>query len=151
MRGCPGPPLTPLFVSKRSMHKPSDSWVDFGSWKQYCQSTSWRAKFSAIKFGKLESTISAHRSYIPCRVNTSHYAGRGMNTIFEAVFEEGEVWLCRVGYVGEQYSRDEVLRAMMESTVTAMRYISDHTFIPVPIRYNWRQGLNLSTLKENFN
>jgi hypothetical protein len=44
-----------------------------------------------------------------------------MNTNFEAVFEDGEVWLCRVGYVDAQYSC-AFLRAMMESTVTAMRY-----------------------------
>jgi aminoglycoside phosphotransferase (APT) family kinase protein len=78
--------------------------------------------------------MSAARNSKPCTINPNKFANGGMNVLIEAVFDDGRIWLCRAGYVGSQYNA-EFLRAMMNTTVTAMRYISEHTSLRIPEVY----------------
>ena len=86
-------------------------------------------------------------TYIPCRVNSTRFAGGGVRTIFEAEFEDGEIWLCRAGDVDWQcYSREFVRRAM-ESTISTMGYLSSHTSIPVPKVYAYESDIDQSSIR----
>ena len=124
------------------MSRPSDVWRDYGSWNKFCESY---PCFSSINFDKLASVISATRDCIPCTINTKKFASGGMNVLFEAVFDDGRVWLCRVGYVGSQYSA-EFVQAMMHTTVTAMRYVSELTSLRIPHVYAYEGNINTSEI-----
>jgi hypothetical protein len=82
---------------------------------------------------------------MPCTINPNKFACGGMNVLLEAVFDDGRIWLCRAGYIGSQYSA-EFLKAMMHTTVTAMRYVSEHTSLRIPEVYAYEGNIDKSAI-----
>jgi hypothetical protein len=120
------------------MKRPSDAWKDYGSWKGFCDSY---PNFSAIKFDALESMISRRRDSMACRVTSSKFVCGGLNVLFEAVFDDDKVWLCRAGWIGDEYS-STFLETMMYTTVTAMRYLAENSSLRIPEVYAYEGNKN---------
>ena len=65
--------------------------------------------------------------------------------LFEAVFDDNEIWLCRAGYVGSQYG-SRFLETMLHTTVTAMRYVSANSSLRIPKVYAYEGNLEKSVI-----
>lgn len=76
-----------------------------------------------------------------CRVNSSKFACGGLNVLFEAVFDDDKVWLCRAGWTGDKYS-STFLETMMYTTVTAMRYLAKNSSLRIPEVYAYEGNKN---------
>ena len=76
-----------------------------------------------------------------CHVTPNKFACGGVNVIFEVVFEDGTIWLCRVGYVGKEYS-SAFIEAMMQATVATMHYVSLKSAIRVPKVYSYQATMS---------
>jgi hypothetical protein len=63
------------------------------------------------------------------------------DVLFEAVFDDDKVWVCRAGWIGTQYS-STFLEAMMHTTVTAMRYLADNSSLRIPEVYAYEGNKN---------
>ena len=134
-------PMAKKFQNK-IMNRPSDNWTDYGSWSNFCKSN---PAFSSIEFEKLASMISANRNSMSCTVNSKKFICGGMNVLFEAVFDDNEIWLCRAGYVGSQYS-SKFLETMLHTTITAMRYVSANSSLRIPKVYAYEGNLEKSEI-----
>jgi hypothetical protein len=65
---------------------------------------------------------------------SSHFTHGSFHVVFEIVFDDGDVWVCRVRHVDpDETSR--YLEMTMESTVATMMYVKSSTTIPVPEIY----------------
>src|SRR6202022_4030227 len=109
------------------MFRPSDTWNDYGSWEGFCNQN---PQFAAIQFHNISTVASKHYD-MPCAVTPGKFEFGGLNVLFEVVFNDGVVWLCRAGWVSKEYSNKYVKR-MIESTVTTMRYLKTNSTIPIP-------------------
>ena len=68
-----------------------------------------------------------------------------MNVLYEVTFEDGVIWLCRAGWVGDEYS-DKYVKNMLESTVTTMRYLKSNSTLPIPDVYAYESDRAKSDL-----
>src|SRR5436190_18604066 len=77
---------------------------------------------------------------MPCTITPNKFACGGMNVLLEAVFEDNQIWICRIGYLQSKYGA-KFLEKMIHTTVTAMRYVSQHTTIKVPEVYAYEGNI----------
>ena len=87
---------------------------------------------------RIELTIVAStlRSGIRCSLGSKFVHGSA-HVVFEITFDDGCVWVCRVRHRDSDES-PQYLRMMMESTVASIRYVQQHTNIPVPEVYDYQ-------------
>jgi len=76
-----------------------------------------------------------------CRVTSTKFVCGGLNVLFEAVFDDDKIWLCRAGWIGPQYS-STFLETMMHTTVTAMRYLAENSSLRIPEVYAYEGNDN---------
>jgi hypothetical protein len=113
------------------MIRPSEVWKDYGTWEDFCKAQS---QFSSILIDKVPQLASKLNHGKSCNITPGKYEFGGLNVVCEVVFEDGLVWLCRVGWVKERWSAKYV-RSVIESAVTTMRYIKKYTDLPIPEVY----------------
>ena len=82
---------------------------------------------------------------MPCTITPTKFASGGMNVLLEAVFEDNQIWICRIGYLQSKYGA-KFLEKMIDTTVTAMRYVSKHTTIKVPEVYAYEGNIKTSPI-----
>jgi hypothetical protein len=111
------------------MFQPSEGWTNFGSWEKFCET---KPSFSAILVSKIPELASKYNHGKSCSITPGRYASGGLNVVFELVFEDDIVWLCRAGWIGYQ---NDYVKALMESTVATMRYLRKHSELPIPEVY----------------
>jgi hypothetical protein len=116
------------------MYRPSEIWKDYGSWGSFCQA---QPQFKPILFNEIPRVASKHNQGKSCYVTPGKFECGGLNVLCEVVFEDGDVWLCRAGWVRAKHSAKYV-QGLMESTVTTMRYIKKHSDLPVPEVYAYQ-------------
>lgn len=99
---------------------PSESWMNYGLWSEFCQSN---PTFSSIDYNKITLVVSNVREGIAYDVMPDKFVCGGMDIIFEVVFKDSTIWLCQVSYVGKKYS-SAFTEAMIHTTVIAMHYVA---------------------------
>jgi len=126
------------------MIRPSEAWTDYGSWEAALEKEGGRlARFTSIQFSKIAEVASRLNNGKRCVVTPGRFAWGGLNVVVEVVFEDDVVWLCRAG-CGE--FSDKYVEAMMESTVTTMRYLKSHSSLPIPEIYAYESKRSASEL-----
>jgi hypothetical protein len=115
------------------MSRPSDVWKDYGSWTNFCNEN---PQFSPILLSNVPKAASNHNQGKSCTVTPGKFAFGGLNVLCEVLFEDGIIWLCRAGWLGEEYS-DRYVKGMIESTVTTMRYLKTNSELPLPDVYGY--------------
>ena len=132
------------------MIRPSEVWKDYGSWEAFHEKEGGRlSRFANIQFSKIAEVASRLNSGKQCVVTPGRFAFGGLNVVVEVGFEDDVVWLCRVGWAnrpGSEEFTDKYVEAMMESTVTTMRYLKSHSSLPIPEIYAYESKPSASEL-----
>lgn len=108
-------------------HLPSDFWTGFDSWQG--DPDHWVGERVSRFLGDLDThalqqICTATRKGIACTISDRFACGTE-NVLKEIVYEDGVVWVARLAIKRQP---PEVIR----SEVTTMRYIKEHTTIPIP-------------------
>lgn len=90
--------------------------------------------FRVVNFTKLCEIASSHKCGLRCSVDEAVYARDGVNIVFELCFEDGTTWIARIR-IPDLSQPQSGIDGPLESEVTTMRYLAEHTSIPVPKVY----------------
>lgn len=113
------------------MSKPSDGWANT-DWNAFVQK---RSKFANVKRDQILIVASELRSGLPC-ILSPRFTDGSFHAIFEIIFEDGVIWICRVRHSDPEESLT-FLTLSIESTLAGMQYIRQHTTLPVPQIYSF--------------
>ena len=120
------------------MMRPSDSWPEI-SWSDFIKT---RPEFSNIELNRIPIAASALRSGVACTLSR-RFAHGSAHAVFEIVFDDGCVWMCRVRHRDPDES-PQYLRMMMDSTVAAIRYVQQYTNVPAPTVYHYQSDPSIN-------
>jgi aminoglycoside phosphotransferase (APT) family kinase protein len=96
------------------------------------------------KVADIETEASRLRNGMPCHMDLKHFNKGGFNIVFKIIFEDDQIWVCRIQFPDVLHSNDKDRASQEESQLKAlysqlgsMRYVKRHTKIPVPEIYGY--------------
>ena len=122
------------------MMRPSDSWPEM-NWNDFIKT---RPEFSHIKLNRIPIAASALRSGVACTLSRRFVHGSA-HAVFEIVFDDGCIWMCRVRHRDPDES-PQYLRMTMDSTVAAIRYVQQYTNVPAPTVYHYQSDPSINDI-----
>lgn len=104
--------------------QPSYNWEENQPWNEFVKEN---PKFAPINRDQIPLLAAQLRPGRSCVLSSKFTYGTS-NAVFEIVFDDGVVWVCRV----HQNDHPNYVKMIIESTVATMRYVKRNTTIPVP-------------------
>ena len=96
------------------------------------------AKFESLDRRKICRYVSSLRAEQSCIISDQFTHG-GFNLVIEIVFDDGVFWIARIRFDTDLADHQ---RRIMESEISTMQYVREHTTIPVPELHASDSGKN---------
>lgn len=92
----------------------------------------------------IEAEASRLRNGMPCHMDMEHFNKGGFNIVFKVIFEDEQIWVCRIQFPDtllytekQRLAHEETQLKALYSQLGSMRYVKRLTKIPVPEIYGY--------------